>query len=72
MKRLLLLLVSTGIGTDSHGMDIIGEPVVRDGKLLKADEGAIMRKAAVAARKIWSIAADRKILPPPPVGLRSV
>jgi len=41
--------------------------VVRDGKLLKADEASIMRKAAVAARKIWALAAERKILPPPPV-----
>jgi cytosine/adenosine deaminase-related metal-dependent hydrolase len=55
-----------------HAGDIVftmvhGEPVVRDGKLLKADEGAIMRMAAGAARKIWNLAADRKILPPPPV-----
>ena len=55
-----------------HAGDIVftmvhGEPVVRDGKLLKADEGAIMRMAAGAARKIWKLAADRKILPPPPV-----
>ena len=35
--------------------------------LLKADEGTIMRMAAGAARKIWNLAADRKILPPPPV-----
>jgi hypothetical protein len=26
-----------------------------------------MRTAANAARKIWNLAADRKILPPPPV-----
>ncbi len=44
-----------------------GEPVVRDGRLLKADEAAIMRTAAGAARKIWDLAAERKILPPPPV-----
>ena len=56
----------------AHAGDIVftmvhGEPVVRDGKLLEADEGAIMRKATGAARKIWAIAADRRILPPPPV-----
>jgi cytosine/adenosine deaminase-related metal-dependent hydrolase len=55
-----------------HAGDIVytmvhGEPVVRDGKLLKADEGAILRTAAGAARKIWNLAADRKILPPPPL-----
>jgi hypothetical protein len=33
-----------------------GEPVVRDGRHLKADETGIMRTAAVAARKIWNIA----------------
>ncbi len=44
-----------------------GEPVARDGKLLKADEGAIMRTAALAAQKIWEIAAARNILPPPAV-----
>lgn len=53
-----------------HAGDIVftmvhGEPVVRDGRLLKADEGAIMRTAARGARKIWEIAAERKILPPP-------
>jgi cytosine/adenosine deaminase-related metal-dependent hydrolase len=55
-----------------HAGDIVftmihGEAVMRDGKLLKADEAAIMRKAAVAARKIWDLAAERKILPPPPI-----
>jgi hypothetical protein len=44
-----------------------GEPVVRDGRLLKADEAAIMREAAGAARKIWDLAAERNILPAPPV-----
>ena len=39
-----------------------GEPVARDGRLLKADEGSIMRTAAVAARKIWTIAEERQIL----------
>jgi 5-methylthioadenosine/S-adenosylhomocysteine deaminase len=41
-----------------------GEPVVRDGRLLKANEAAIMRTAATAARKIWNIAEERQILPP--------
>ena len=41
-----------------------GEPVVRDGRLLKADETAIMRHAALAAQKIWRIAEQRQILPP--------
>ena len=55
-----------------HAGDIVftmihGEAVMRDGKLLKADEAAIMRKAAVAARQIWDLAAERKILPPPPI-----
>ena len=55
-----------------HAGDIVytmvhGEPVVRDGKLLKADEGAIMRTAALAARKIWNIGADRGILPAAPI-----
>jgi len=55
-----------------HAGDIVftmvhGEAVVRDGKLLKADEGAIMRTAAGAARKIWQLGAQRGILPPPPV-----
>ena len=40
-----------------------GEPVVQDGRHLKADEAAIMRTAAVAARKIWNIAEERQILP---------
>ena len=54
-----------------HAGDIVftmvhDEPVVRDGKLLNADEGAIMRLAAGAARKIGNPAAARKVLPPPP------
>jgi len=40
-----------------------GEPVVRDGVLLKANEASIMRQAAIAAQKIWSIAEQRQILP---------
>jgi hypothetical protein len=43
---------------------IHGKPVVHDGRLLTGDESAIMRTAAVAARKIWTIAEQRKILPP--------
>jgi cytosine/adenosine deaminase-related metal-dependent hydrolase len=40
-----------------------GKPVVRDGRLLTADEAAIMRTAAAGARKIWRIAEERGILP---------
>jgi 5-methylthioadenosine/S-adenosylhomocysteine deaminase len=43
-----------------------GEPVVRDGRLLKADEASIMRAAAQGAQKIWRIAEERQILPPRP------
>jgi len=43
-----------------------GEPVVRDGVLLKANEASIMRQAAIAAQKIWSIAEQRQILPAHP------
>jgi cytosine/adenosine deaminase-related metal-dependent hydrolase len=42
---------------------IHGQPVVRDGRLLTADETPIMRTAAVAAHKIWEIAEQRQILP---------
>ena len=45
---------------------IHGEPVVRDGRLLTADEAAIMRTAVVAAQKIWNIAEQRQILPARP------
>ena len=60
-------LVWKGHAGDIAFSMVHGEPVVRDGKLLKADEGAIMRTAAGAARKIWNIAAERGILPPPAV-----
>jgi cytosine/adenosine deaminase-related metal-dependent hydrolase len=43
-----------------------GEAVVRDGRLAKLDEAAILRTAARAAQKIWSIAERRGILPPRP------
>lgn len=58
-------LIWKGHAGDIALVMVHGEPVVRDGRLLKADEGAIMRTAAGAARKIWQIAEDRNILPPP-------
>ena len=59
-------LVWKGHAGDLALVMIHGKPVVRDGRLLTADEGAIMSTAAVAARKIWSIAEERRILPPRP------
>jgi cytosine/adenosine deaminase-related metal-dependent hydrolase len=59
-------LVWKGHAGDLAFVMVHGEPVVRDGRLLKADEAAIMRNAALAARKIWSIAEERQILPPRP------
>ena len=55
-----------------HAGDLVfsmihGKPVVRDGALLTMDEAAVMRTAAGAARKIWSVAEERGILPPPAV-----
>ena len=63
-----------GSGADTrHRLDagdialamVHGNPVMRDGKFLKADEAAIMRRAAAAARKIWDIGVERGILPAP-------
>jgi cytosine/adenosine deaminase-related metal-dependent hydrolase len=59
-------IVWKGHAGDSAFVMIHGEPVVRDGRLLKADEASIMRTAALAARKIWAIAKQRRILPPRP------
>jgi cytosine/adenosine deaminase-related metal-dependent hydrolase len=56
-------LVWKGHAGDLALVMVHGEPVVRDGRLLKADETAIMRTAAVAAQKIWAIAEERQILP---------
>jgi 5-methylthioadenosine/S-adenosylhomocysteine deaminase len=56
-------LVWKGHAGDLALVMVHGEPVVRDGVLLTADESAIMRTAAVAARKIWSIAEQHRILP---------
>ena len=44
---------------------IDGQPVVRDGRLLTADEAAIMHAAAQGAQKIWRIAEERQILERP-------
>lgn len=44
---------------------IHGQPVVRDGRLLTADEAAIMRTAAQGAQKIWRVAEERQILERP-------
>jgi cytosine/adenosine deaminase-related metal-dependent hydrolase len=57
-------LVWKGHAGDLALVMVHGKPVVRDGRLLTADETGIMRTAAVAARKIWSIAEQRQILPP--------
>ena len=56
-------LVWKGHAGDITFIMVHGEPVVRDGRLLKADETAIMRTAAGAARKIWLIGEERGILP---------
>ncbi|HJV10904.1 MAG TPA: amidohydrolase family protein, partial [Burkholderiales bacterium] len=56
-------LVWKGNAGDLALVMVHGEPVVRDGRHLKVDEAAIMRTAAVAARKIWNIAEERQILP---------
>jgi 5-methylthioadenosine/S-adenosylhomocysteine deaminase len=40
-----------------------GETVVENGRHTRVDEGEIMRTAALAASKIWAVAADRGILP---------
>ena len=56
-------LVWKGHAGDIALVMVHGEPVVRDGRLLKADEAAVMRHAALAARKIWNIAEQRQILP---------
>ena len=55
-------LIWKGSSADLALVMVHGKPVVRDGKLLNADEGAIIRAASKAAQKIWAIAADRGIL----------
>ena len=56
-----------GSSADIALVMVHGKPVVREGKLLTADEGAIIRNASTAARKIWAIAADQGILTTPAV-----
>src|SRR6185503_17611162 len=55
-------LVWKGHAGDIALVMIHGQPVVRNGHLLTADEASIMRNAALAARKIWNIAEQRQIL----------
>ena len=59
-------LVWKGHAGDLALVMIHGRPIVRDGALLTADEALVMRTAAVAAQKIWRIAAERRILPTSP------
>jgi len=59
-------LVWKGHAGDLALVMIHGKPVVRDGRLLTGDETAVMHTAAGAARKIWSIAEQRQILPARP------
>ena len=56
-----------GTSADIALVMVHGKPVVRDGKLLTADEGAIINAAAKAARKIWAIAEDQGILTAPTI-----
>jgi cytosine/adenosine deaminase-related metal-dependent hydrolase len=56
-------LIWKGNAGDLAFVMVHGEPIVRDGRHLKVDEARIMRTASVAARKIWSIAEERRILP---------
>lgn len=56
-------LVWKGNAGDMVFSMVHGRPVVRDGKLLTMDEGAVMKVAAGAARKIWEIGERRGILP---------
>ena len=58
-------LVWKGHGGDLTFAMVHGEPVLRDGRLLKVDEREIMRQAAQAARKIWKLGEERGILPAP-------
>lgn len=58
-------LVWKGHGGDLSFAMVQGEPVLRDGRLLKVNETDIMRLAAQAARKIWMIGEERGILPAP-------
>lgn len=60
-------LVWKGHAGDIALVMVHGEPVMRDGVFLKADEAAVMRTAASAARKIWHIGVERGILPAPAV-----
>ena len=59
-------IVWKGHADDIALVMIHGEPVVRDGRLLTADEPAIMRTAARGAQKIWRIVEERQILPQRP------
>lgn len=59
-------LVWKGHGGDIAMVMVHGEEIVRDGKFLKADEAAVMRTAAGAAKKIWDIGVARGILPNKP------
>jgi len=56
-----------GSAADIALVMVHGRPVVRNGKLLTADEGAIIKEASDAARKIWALAADEGILTAPAV-----
>lgn len=56
-------LVWKGNAGDLAMVMIHGDLVVRDGEFLKADEKAVMRKAAGAARKIWEVGVERGHLP---------
>ena len=56
-------LVWKGHAGDIALVMVHGDTVMRDGKFLKTDEAAVMRKAAGAAKKIWDIGIERGILP---------
>lgn len=56
-----------GTSADIALVMVDGKPVVERGRLLTADEGEIIEAASKAARKIWEMATDQKILPRVPI-----
>jgi len=57
-------LLTNGAAADLHSMVIEGALVMRDRRVLVAEEAAVARRGGAAIRRVWDAAAAMGRLPP--------
>ncbi|QYU70541.1 amidohydrolase family protein [Leptolyngbya sp. 15MV] len=59
----LQALLTNGVAADLHTLIVDGAPLIRDHRVMVADEAAIIRRGAAAIRRVWDIARQRGRIP---------